>query len=112
MDCVPAAHITFACELEGPHLLNLMIRLFVVLFSAALVAAGTDTLPPKFELACSRYYRAIEGDEAAYRSALTLSLAMQCERSGTPFGDAYDGSLQSVEASHTWALGNTRSLQQ
>ena len=88
------------------------MRIAALLALPALLLAESEAPnpPTQFEQARNLYYKAIEGDKKAYRSAQTLFSQMYCEEPMTPIVQVYYGSLRLLEASNTWALWNKNRL--
>ena len=64
----------------------------------------------QFQHARSLYYRGIDGDERAYRSAAEMFSRLYDTDKKAPIVEVYYGSLRLLEASRTWALWKKNGL--
>jgi hypothetical protein len=87
--------------------LRLLLAIFLV-STAILQAAGSFT--QRLAEARSEYFAYLQGNRSAGDKARASFAALSREYPGTAVVDAYSGSLELLEAAHTWAIWDKRRL--
>jgi hypothetical protein len=87
------------------------LRLLLAIFLAFTgVLHGDDNFKPRLAEARTQYFAYLQGNRAAAEKARAAFRALSHDHPGNAVVDAYSGSLELLDAAHTWAIWDKRRL--